>query len=240
MTDGSGAPAPAPSPSPWERVRSRWEFGPVSVGIVAFTVGVWLAHEALITWAGVNTDLSLQDNGLAIHGQYWRLFTPMVVHYQIDGFPSFVHLGLNMWALWQIGPPVEKVIGRWLFGGGYLLSGAGGQVLTDLHYGQGVVSGGASGAVFGVIGMLIGNYVVTTQLERMGRRSHQQWRFNQRAAKSLGIQGVVWIVATSVLIPGIDNWAHIGGAVVGLVMGGGVAWQRTRSRPRPTGPTPTL
>jgi rhomboid protease GluP len=204
---------------------------------VGFTIAVWVFHEILITWFGINTDLSLQDNGSAIHAQPWRLVTPLVVHYQIGGFPSFVHLGLNMWALWIIGPPVEKVVGRRLFAVSYLLAGAGGQVASDLYYqwrplhqnGQVVqlISGGASGAVFGVVGLLVGNYVATAGAERHGRRSSQEWRFNPSAVKSLAIQCTAWIVISAALIPGIDNWAHIGGAFVGLVIGGWVAWSRT-------------
>lgn len=229
---------PSPPSTPLlTRLKNRWEMGPVTVVLVGITVGVYLVHEVLITWFGINTDLSLQDNGSAIHGQPWRLLTPLVVHYQIGGLPSFVHLGLNMWALWMIGPPVERVIGRWVFGVSYLVSGAIGQVFTDVYYqwrpiyyhGQAeqIISGGASGAVFGVVGLLIGNYVITSWAEKAGRRSTQVWRFNPGAAKSLAIQGVLWIVFSSLLIPGIDNWAHIGGALVGLVIGGVVAWSRT-------------
>jgi rhomboid protease GluP len=197
----------------------------VAVCIVLATVAVWLVHEALSTWAGVNTDLSLQDNGYAIHGQFWRLVTPLVVHYGI------LHIGLNMFALWQIGPPVEKVVGRLNFLAAYLLCGIGGQVVSDLHYGKGALSGGASGAIFGVIGVLIGNAVLTTQLEKAGHESSQEWRFDSGAVKFLALQGFVWIAATS-LIPSlnIDNWAHIGGVGVGLVLGGAIAWWRTRPR----------
>jgi len=206
----------------WQRFRTRFQEGPVSVSVVVFTVAVWLLHEALITWAAVDTNLTLQDNGMAIHGQWWRLVTPLVVHYGI------VHIGFNMWALWVIGPPVEKVMGRWVFLASYLLCGVGGQVVSDLHYGVGQASGGASGAIFGLIGMLIGNYLVTTELEKRGHRSRQAWRFNGKAAKSLAIQGFVWIAISSALIPGIDNWAHIGGVAVGLVIGAAVGWARTR------------
>jgi len=214
----------------WERFVRRFHDGPVTVSIVVFTVAVWLVHEALITWAGVNTDLTLGDLGTAIHGQPWRLLTPLVVHFGI------LHIGLNMFALWQIGPPVEKVIGRWLYFASYLLAGAGGQVVSDLYYqwhpahqnGQvvAVLSGGASGAIFGVVGLLIGNHVVTTMGEKSGRRSRQRWRFTPSAAKSLAIQGTIWIIFTSIAIPGIDNWAHLGGVAVGLVIGGLVAWSR--------------
>jgi len=200
---------------------------------VVVTVAVWLVHEALITWAHTNTDLTLGDTGSGIHGQWWRLLTPLVVHFGI------VHIGLNMLALWMIGPPVEKVIGRWLYLGSYLLAGAGGQVVSDLYYQWHpahqnghvvlVLSGGASGAIFGVVGLLIGNHVITAMAEKSGRRSRQAWRFTPSAAKSLAIQGTIWIIFTSIAIPGIDNWAHLGGVAVGLVIGAVIAWSRTES-----------
>ena len=227
---GYGPPPEIPPPPPLlTRFKTRWEQGPVSVGIVMFTVAVWLVHLALSTWAHINTDLTLGDTGSGIHGQPWRLVTPMVVHFGI------LHIGLNMWALWIIGPPVEKVIGRWIYLASYVACGIGGSILSDvllkpvLQNGVLVepISGGASGAIFGLIGILIGNYLVTSQAEKSGRRSVQVWRFNPSAVKSLAIQGVAWIVISSVAIAGIDNWAHIGGAVVGLVIGGSVAWSRT-------------
>jgi rhomboid protease GluP len=223
--------AGAPAPSPWDRFVRHYHDGPVTVSIVVCTVAVWLVHEALITWAGINTDLTLGDPGSAIHGQPWRLITPLVVHFGI------LHIGLNMFTLWMIGPPVEKVIGRPMYIASYFLSGAGGQVVSDLYYqwhpahqnGQvvTVLSGGASGAIFGVVGLLIGNHVITAMAEKSGRRSVQQWRFTSSAAKSLAIQGTIWIILTSIAIPGIDNWAHLGGVAVGLVIGGVVAWSRT-------------
>jgi rhomboid protease GluP len=224
-------PAP-PQPTVWDRFRTRFEEGPVSVSIVVVTVAVWLVHLALQHWAGVNTDLTLGDPGTAIHGQLWRFLTPLVVHFGV------LHIGLNMLALWQIGPPVEKVIGRWLYLSSYLICGAAGQVVSDLYYqwhpahrgGQTVqvLAGGASGAIFGVIGLLIGNHVVTDQLEKRGHRSTQAWRFRPAAARSLAIQGALCIGFTSIAIPGIDNWAHLGGVAAGLVIGGVVAWARTR------------
>ena len=79
----------------------------------------------------------------------------------------------------------------------------------------------------GVVGLLIGNHVVTSMAEKSGRRSRQRWRFTPSAAKSLAIQGTIWIIFTSIAIPGIDNWAHLGGVAVGLVIGGAIAWGRT-------------
>lgn len=203
------------------RLADRFREAPVTVSIVLVTVAVWLVHEALITWASIDTDNTLADTGTGIHGQWWRLATAMVVHF------GLLHIALNMLVLWQIGPPVEKVLRRPVFLASYVVCGIGGSVLSDIHYGTGVKSGGASGAIVGVVGILIGNTAVTAWAEAAGRQSRQRWRFNPSVARSLGIQILVWIVFSSLFIPQIDNWAHVGGGVVGLAIGAGVAWWRT-------------
>ena len=221
-------PPPGPTPAPvgvppslWVRFRHRFDEAPVTVSIVVVTVAVWLLHLALQHWWGINTDLTLGDNGQGIHGQWWRLFTPMVVHFGI------LHIGLNMFMLWQLGPPVEKVMGRWLFLGFYIVCGVAGSALSDVMLGATALSGGASGAIVGIVGVLVGNTLVTHNADALRRRSTQEWRFNPKVAKSLAIQIVVWIAFTSIAIKQIDNWAHIGGGVIGLFLGGLVGLVRS-------------
>jgi membrane associated rhomboid family serine protease len=182
-------------------------------------------HLALQHWGHINTDLTLADNGKGIHGEWWRLFTPMVVHFGV------LHIGLNMLVLWQIGPPVERVLGRWLYLASYLACGVAGGIVSDLALKSTALSGGASGAIVGIVGVLVGNTLVTQELGAWGRRSTQEWKFNPKVAKSLAIQIVLWIAFTSVFIKEIDNWAHIGGGVAGLVIGAGVAYARSEPVP---------
>jgi rhomboid protease GluP len=198
----------------WERFRQRFDEAPVTVSIVVVTVAVYLVHLAIQHWWGINTDLTLGDNGQGIHGQWWRLFTPMVVHF------GWLHIGLNMLVLWQIGPAVERVIGRWWFLAFYIVCGVAGSVLSDAVLGSTALSGGASGAIIGIVGVLVGNTLVTHYDEALRRRSTQPWRFNPKVARSLAIQVVIWIAFTSIAIKQIDNWAHIGGGVIGLFLGG--------------------
>jgi len=191
------------------------------VSIVVVTVAVWLVHLALQHWAHINTDLTLADNGNGIHGDWWRLFTPMVVHFGV------LHIGLNMLVLWQLGPAVERVVGRWLYLASYIVCGVAGGIASDVVLKSTALSGGASGAIVGIVGVLVGNTLVTQQLDAWGRRSTQQWKFNPRVARSLAVQIVLWVVFTSIFIKGIDNWAHIGGGVAGLVIGALLAWERS-------------
>jgi rhomboid protease GluP len=160
----------------------------------------------------------------------------MVVHFGI------LHIGLNMLALWRIGPPVERVVGSKLYLMAYVLSGVGGQVVSDLATKSVVLadgsrvwplSGGASGAIFGVIGLLVAYYAATAVAERAGRRPTSNWRFNPKAVISLAVQATIWLLIAGPLFH-FDSAAHAGGAAVGLVIGAFVGWSRTAPPPPPS------
>lgn len=236
---GEPTPAPPPQRSTGEAFRASFADAPVTVSLVVITVVAWLGHEALIRAAGINSDLTLGDPGTAIHGDWWRLVTPMLVHFGV------LHLGVNMLVLWRLGPSVERVIGRRLYLVSYILSGIGGQIVSDLvlkpvvrdGFRVPVLSGGASGAIYGVIGILIGYYVATRWAERSGREVVSGWRFNPGAVKRLAIQAGLWLVIGGA-IAHVDSAAHAGGGIVGVLLGAGVAWSRTgpESAPAPLEP----
>jgi rhomboid protease GluP len=130
--------------------------------------------------------------------QYFRLVTAMFLH------GSILHIGFNMWVLWDVGPVIEEVYGsaRYLFLytfcgiAGYLLSAASG------HF-----SVGASGAILGLVGVML---AITT---KRGGAAMQ-------AQRSRLIFWIVIIFAQG-LLPGmnIDNWAHFGGLAAGFGLG---------------------
>lgn len=133
----------------------------------------------------------------------WRLLTVALVH------GGFVHVGLNMLALWMIGRSLEPLLGRWRFLTLYLLSALGGSVaVTLLSFLTPVV--GASGAIFGLFGALlvIGRHI---------------------GANITGIAIVLGINLVIGFVPGFNvSWqAHVGGLVVGLLVG--FIFTRTRS-----------
>ena len=201
-------------------VRRTYAIAPVTVVLVAVTIAAWLVHLVFAHLGHVNTDLTFGDDGSALHGDWWRLVTPMLVHF------GPLHIGLNMLVLWRLGPAVEQVVGSRLYLAAYILSGIGGQVASDLTMGGNVLSGGASGAIYGIIGVLIGYYLATQAAHRAGRHATSGWTFNAGAVKSLAIQAGLWLVVGGA-IAHIDSAAHAGGALVGLVIGAGVAWSRT-------------
>lgn len=145
------------------------------------------------------------NNGAATtNGEWWRLVTSMFLHY------GLLHLLFNMWALFQIGALLEKLLGRVGFVVAYFGSGIAGSLATLLWNGDKVWSAGASGAVFGVYGML-GGYVL--------RERHAVPRSVVRPL----VKSTLWFAGYNLLFglvhPGIDNAAHIGGMSSGVLLG---------------------
>jgi rhomboid protease GluP len=130
--------------------------------------------------------------------QWFRLVTAIFLHLDI------MHIALNMWVLWDIGPVVEDVYGsaRYLFL--YTATGICGFLLSAFR-GHNAV--GASTALMGLIGILL---AITTK--RGGAV--------MKAEKSRLILWIVIIFGTG-LIPGfnVDNWGHLGGVISGFVLG---------------------
>lgn len=134
--------------------------------------------------------------------EFYRIFTSMFLHFGIS------HLLNNMVLLGALGWNLELEIGKIRFLVIYLISGLGGNFLS-LYHGIStetyVVSAGASGAIFGLMGALL--YVVIANRGRLGRLSGR---------------GILIMVILSLYFgltsSGVDNWAHIGGLVSGFVM----------------------
>jgi tetratricopeptide (TPR) repeat protein/membrane associated rhomboid family serine protease len=97
----------------------------------------------LLRWGADYGPLTVTDR------QWWRLLTGCFVHI------GFWHLCFNMVALWQAGRIVERLFGNWFFLAVYLGCGLVGS-LTSLYFQPDLVSAGASGAIFGVYGALLG------------------------------------------------------------------------------------
>ncbi len=139
-------------------------------------------------------------------GQYYRLLTGTFIH--ID----FFHILFNMYALKVIGEQVESFFGKWKFLFIYLFSAICGSLLSILLSGD-IPSIGASGAIFGLFGAML------------------YFGYNYRVY--LGntiIKQMVPIILINLLIgfmsTGIDNFAHIGGLVGGLLISMAVGLKR--------------
>jgi membrane associated rhomboid family serine protease len=146
------------------------------------------------------------DKPAVAAGELWRLWTVTLVHAPIQQMP--LHLLFNMYALYLAGPFVERMYGRFTFLALYLACAAGGSLasfaFSDAPYGV-----GASGAIFGLFGLLIAvQYVHKPMLDRQSRGFMGQL---------IGL--VILNLILGFTLGGIDNWAHIGGLVAGLWIG---------------------
>jgi len=152
--------------------------------------------ESLIQW-GANVGPK------TLLGEWWRLFTSMFLHI------GLLHIGFNMWILWSSGPLVERLMGNLSFLIVYLISGIFGS-LASAYWHPDAVSAGASGAIFGVFGAVLG-FVLPL------RRSIPLQVFT--GLKNSVLTFVVLNLLLGSAIPGIDMAAHIGGLVAGFVCG---------------------
>ena len=170
----------------------------VFAAMLASGAGLWHSDNSIPLAWGANFGPATQD------GEWWRLGTAMFLHFGI------IHLALNVWALWDGGQLVERMYGHARFAVIYLASGLSGNLLSLVVHKGLTISGGASGAIFGVYGALL------VFLWRERRNLHPQefrwffWGAAAFAAASLML---------GFLITGIDNAAHIGGFVAGLLAG---------------------
>ncbi|MDX2032089.1 MAG: rhomboid family intramembrane serine protease [Blastocatellia bacterium] len=148
-----------------------------------------------------------KTNELLRGGDWFRLVTPIFIH------GGAIHLLSNSYALWNVGPQVEKLYGsaRYLFI--YLVAGVGGVVGSyigqELTHKPNVPSVGASGAIFGLFGVLAA----------FGYKYRRELPDNFRQAFGAGVLPVIAInLFIGLTIPFIDNGAHIGGLLTGILL----------------------
>lgn len=214
------APPPAPAPEPasggWRRVgqvvrsvlwpRPGYFFTPLLV-LANLLVFLLMGLSGVSLLAPASADLVAWGSNYSplISTQPWRLFTSMFLH----GGPA--HLLLNLSALLLLGVLAEAKVGRWLWLLAYVVSGIGGSVTSWWwHLARGGNSVGASGAIFGLYGLLLALLLTRTYF-----RSRQD-----RAS----IIGLLLYFALGSLVGGLegpttDNAAHFGGLLTGFVVG---------------------
>jgi len=147
--------------------------------------------------------------------EYWRLVAAMFLH------GGYIHLALNMWALWQIGGMFETLFGSTRFFLTYFISGVAASIVSSTMIPAWTPGVGASGAIFGILGALI------VAVRRSPRWSRKEWSkgLSRQLSMVAGFNltlGLTW-AASNILLglsaTGIDNGAHIGGLVAGLLLG---------------------
>lgn len=164
----------------------------VLVFILMYVLGNGSTDNYTLLLFGANLD------ALTKNGDYYRLLTSMFLHIGI------MHLLCNMYSLYIIGKEVENVFGKWKYLVIYILSGIAGSILS-LAFNHNTICAGASGAIFGLLGALLYfGYYYRPYLGATLTRS------------------IIPVIAINLIVgfldSGIDNSAHIGGLVGGLLV----------------------
>jgi rhomboid protease GluP len=172
----------------------------VSYTLLAITILVYLAQMASQQLLGSDIPalMGMKVNDLIAEGQLWRLITPVFLH------GGILHIGFNMYALFILGPGLERYFGHGRFLVLYFLAGFAGNVLSFMF--SAAPSLGSSTAIFGLLGAQ-GVFVYRNQ-EVFGGLARR------------ALTNVIWIAAVNLIIgmtPGIDNWGHMGGLIGGTI-----------------------
>ena len=205
-----------------EQKVSDWRSYCVTLGLLVLNIVGYIfctqMGEVVYTMGSMNAEKIL------VAHEYYRFLTSVFLHADIE------HLVSNMIFLFGLGQMVEQVTGHISFSIVYLLSGFGGSIFSILYA---VLTGkiydavGASGAIFGLVGALF-ILVVARDLKR---RSHSQGTveiLDQRGRQMLGayesvsvgriIFAVVYMIYSGSRAAGVDNAAHVGGLLCGIMI----------------------
>ena len=192
---------PANSP-PLIPVQRR--FWPVVTLVI---LGINVVAFLITTFAGGSTKTDvLLDFGASFspyfrRGEYWRLVMPMFLHI------GWLHLIVNSYALFILGPILERVYGYGRFTLLYVATGMGSSALS-MSLSRNIAAG-ASGAIFGIAGaMLVAVYFHRDVIPR-------------RWGRALG-RGILPFIVVNLIFGfwfrGVDNWGHLGGLLSGMAL----------------------
>ena len=231
-------PTYAPGEPPNQVHHSEWDprSAPGTYFLIAINVAVFLwmiLHGVSATSPTIPQLIHFGANNAVdvLNGQWYRLITATFVHIGI------IHIATNMWCLWNLGLLGEPLLGPFGLIAVYILTGVSGNLLSiawdlvfasqsQLQYGVGA---GASGAVFGIAGILIvllSNRALPFPWEELRRLRSMVIKF---AAINLAIGLSTLVFNFGVRI---DNFAHIGGFTSGLALGVPLVPRMTAGRTR--------
>jgi len=222
------APGYIPTPQPVRRPRPSWAVAPATYLLVGVNCLVFLAMLLRGVSLLAPTSDQLMSFGadragdVLILGEWWRIVTAMFVHV------GLIHLATNMWCLWNLGMLAEPLLGSMGLLAAYILAGAAGNMLSTMvnwlrynpdwvKYHELVVfpgGAGASGAVFGLAGVLI-------VLLKSPRLPVPEPELRKLRKSVIYFAAINFIIGIGTLAPGIgvhiDNMAHLGGFLCGLL-----------------------
>ncbi len=195
--------------APWVQRESSVSVTQVLLGanVMVFLAMIAASGPSLNFTGALTVHFGANFGPLTLSGQWWRLVTYMFLH------GGLFHIAMNMWCLWELGALCESLYGRWTYVAVYLLTGVAGG-LASVGWNPGVLSVGASGAIFGLTGALIASFAL-----------------GEFSLSGISIKGVLnsllvfagFNLFLGRIFPGIDNACHVGGFVGGLILGALIA-----------------
>jgi len=168
----------------------------IFVAMAVSTKSIDFSVETLVRWGGDYAPYTR-------NGEWWRLLTSTFVH------GGLLHVALNMWCLLMLGPLAELAFGKLPYLAAYVATGLCAS-LTSTFYHPTSIGVGASGAIFGVAGLLI----TPLALKRLTIYST-----SKSSALKMLVQFAVLNLVIGAAIPVVDVSAHVGGLVSGLIIG---------------------
>lgn len=188
-----------------ERSTMNKKYMYTTLGIIAINIIIFLIAVIKSGYStNINIEVLVQMGGkvgvlIDLSHEYWRLFTCMFLHSDI------MHIVFNMYALFILGPQIELAFGRAKFLIIYFASGLSSSLLSYWLGDDMIVSVGASGAIFGLLGGLL-VFII---------------RHRSKVSNS-SIYNILFIIALNLMIgfssENIDNLGHIGGLILGIVL----------------------
>jgi membrane associated rhomboid family serine protease len=201
-------PPPTFRPDPLKGRYWRFQHAPAVVALILVNVAAFIfeiSHRHWTEWIMLHRLGALEPGAVVMNHEYWRLFTALFLH------AGIVHLLFNLFALYVLGPPLERAIGSTRFCACYLISGLGSSAgvvalwmarLTDTTQ---LV--GASGCIMGIVGAWAGFLVRHRHVPLAKQRL---WNI----AMIVAIQ-----VAFDLSTPQVSTSAHLFGLVTGFLVG---------------------
>ena len=191
---------------------------PITYGLIVINIVVFL----LPLLVGVNVmDMSsaylysigaVEGTAVVVKGEVWRLFSAMFLHGGVE------HILMNMLSLFLVGRSVEMMFSRFSYLSIYLTSGVIGS-LVSIYFHKESVGIGASGAIFGIFGAVVGFALV------YHKEMHDEFK---NFIKSVGVI-LLLNLAIGLIFPNVDMSAHIGGAITGVIGGAMIAKYRNHT-----------
>lgn len=169
----------------------------IGINIFMYIVTALLSGNIIDSNINVLVFLGAKVNPLIQRGEYYRLLTCTFLH------GGIIHLGLNMYALYTLGPTIENIYGRWRYILVYIISGIASSILSYLLSDS--ISIGASGAIFG----LLGAYLIIA------------FKLKHQVGKNF-VSNIISVIFVNLIIgfsvANVDNFGHIGGLIGGIIV----------------------